>query len=962
MIFLSCPNWIRLHWFCAATRPQQRGFALVVVLLLMVLLAVIAVGLLGLSSTTLRTAHSTATTQAAQANARLGLTLAIGRLQELSGPDTAITAPAILTDPQAGPVTGVWRSWEGTDHNGDGLPITPNYGDKLKAVGNPGNDGRFLGWLVSTANAQPDPRTAPDVTPGPRKVDVVGMGTVGNVNPLDRVSLKPTPVSAGNLKGATAWWIGAENQKARLRHHEQSPSLADDVDRMKAVAIADSTPFGMTNAEALDRTTSFQSHTLLGGNQNIKSHFHDLSAFSSGLLTNSATGGWRKDLSLMSESWDALPSEKLPFFTLSPGRTTAASRAGASHPPSMLIYPWAKPLEGPGTTQYWNLNGAVVSWNALVDFMQQYRQMASTSTNGKIRFDSQVSNQASAGNQSQRRDKVRRFPTIARVQWVYSYAATQLADGKHRAELVVNPVVTVWNPYNFEVALSSLEIEVEESAPVTFSFRLGAQTTPPVSLSRLAFANGKNITLRLLLQAPSGQHVFLPGESRVYSPATATSQDFTNRDLPLSPGYRTRGGFRFSKLRNGTQELVGMAADRISAAMSFDANVRAGKERVGIFMDVNGGPTQGGDGTKIATYRMEIDRAIVQQENYYPTISFDDTPEMSLATAAASNQPFGSSTFGFRMATDVEIPSKGFLQTSPLVFHTELGVKALSALGVAAAGVDHPVNSPYDFRFRAHRGWSDSTLPQADPDTARGFIVSGQDASNGLTRCVVSAVPLRPVLSLAELSDFDIRNNNPVPPFAINLIGNSHAQPLLAANSTQRNNLQYDDAYISNHLLFDDWFVSGIAPRPESWGDAGGTSTETLVKFATGKSPLGNSSYRPSFSLSNSSPSKLQQLANDPAAYTHIASKLEVAGMFNVNSTSIKAWQAFLGSGVQRKVPVMQEQGSSWSISSGAERDHPVSRFAIAADGLPSENSSSGFFPEANEFAGHKILSDQQIE
>lgn len=943
------------------TRPQW-GFALVSTLLMLVLLSVIAVGLLSLSAVTLRTSSAGTAMEAARANARLGLTLAIGKLQTLSGPDTRITAPAELTDPEAGRVTGVWRSWEGTDHDKDGLPLTPDLQEKLAAGPDASGDGRFLGWLVSGAEEKQAPQSAPDVAPAAGKVALVGSGTVGDQDPKNKISLAPTPVSTGRETGAMAWWIGAENQKARLHHQEKSLAMADDVDRMKAVSLPDPEIFELENTEALERIVTYRSHELLGRRQETARHFHDLSGFSSGLLTNSATGGWRKDLSLMSESWATLPEKGLPFFTLKPGETTAASKARASHPPSMLIYPWAVPLEGPGTTQYWNLNGAVVSWNALVDFMQQYRQMASANESGAIRFLAEASNQSNAGNQNRRRDKVRRFPTIARIQWVYSYAATKLDAERYRADLVVNPVVTVWNPYNFELAINSLEIEVEESAPVTFSFRLGAKTTVPVTLSRLAFANGRNIALRLKLEDPSGQHLFLPGETRVFSPAEPIPKDFSNRDLQLTAGYRTRGGFRFSKLINGTGELIGTAADRLSAEMTFDGNVRLGKNRVGIFMDVNGGPAYSGDSVKITTYRMEIDRSIVQQENYYPPISHSETPEASLATVEASNQPFGSSTFGFRMATDVEIPSKGLLQTSPLVSHTELGVKAEGALGVAAAGVHHPVNSPYDFRFRAHRGWSDSTLPQADPDTANGFIVSGQDASNGLTRCVISAVPLRPVLSLVELSDFDLRNNNPVPPFATNLIGNSHAQPLLAADTVRRNELQYDDSFIANHLLFDDWFVSGIAPRPSSWGDPGGSPADTLVEFASGKRPLGNLSYRPAPALVHSTPEEIRKIANAPDSYLRIASRLEVTGMFNVNSISIKAWKALLGSGIERKVPVMQVQGGTSSIGSGDEIDHPVSRFPVAADGLPGDDSTSGFFPEANDFAGHRALTEDQIE
>ena len=69
--------------------------------------------------------------QAEQA-ALLSLNIAIGELQASAGLDQRVTATAEAVDSVNGPkqLTGVWRSWEGRDHQANGFPITPDYGSK----------------------------------------------------------------------------------------------------------------------------------------------------------------------------------------------------------------------------------------------------------------------------------------------------------------------------------------------------------------------------------------------------------------------------------------------------------------------------------------------------------------------------------------------------------------------------------------------------------------------------------------------------------------------------------------------------------------------------------------------------------------------------------------------------------------------------------------------------------------
>src|SRR5690606_16621148 len=73
-------------------RSARRGFALIVTITMMVLLSVLGVGLLSLGGVALRASSGSENRAIAQANARMALSVAIGELQRLSGPDTRITA------------------------------------------------------------------------------------------------------------------------------------------------------------------------------------------------------------------------------------------------------------------------------------------------------------------------------------------------------------------------------------------------------------------------------------------------------------------------------------------------------------------------------------------------------------------------------------------------------------------------------------------------------------------------------------------------------------------------------------------------------------------------------------------------------------------------------------------------------------------------------------------------------
>jgi len=365
----------------------------------------------------------------------------------------------------------------------------------------------------------------------------------------------------------------------------------------------------------------------------------------------------------------------------------------------------------------------------------------------------------------------------------------------------------------------------------------------------------------------------------------------------------------------------------------------------------------------------------------WPPMAEDKFPAYTVSELINTPKPFMSMMFGSRMANDTQIPLKGFLQSDPLLSQLEMGQYGLNQahgqiLYGSTRGIVSPVNAGFDFSFVPHAGVIDSRLPNVSQDGEnRGYIVTGVQSGDGLSRIATVELPLRPLSSLAELQHWGLRVDNNVPPYQSNIIANSDAQPLFApdevvganaadpASPNVPYNLQHDDSYCSNHLLFDDWFFSTIAPQPTTFGPAGKTLQETFTAFVRDGAPLDNRAYHPILEDSGVSAAQATTLfntkVNAPESYRSIASRLEVDGMFNVNSTSVTAWRALLGHARNQRVPYYDGNGN---MVLSDPTDYTVSRTTVASDVAAGENGSSGAFPGASEYSGYRVFTDGMLD
>lgn len=1007
------------------------------------------------------------------------------------------------------PLLGSWRSWEGHDHDRRpgsryaGRPQAPNYVSKLRpyAEATP-SAGRFLGWMVSaswgygpqaaaapwTSTTTPPTPPAPTLSSANGTVPLVGPGSA----PLatQQVHLVPTSIGDGRSMGASAdspdqlmgtfaWWVGGENQKVRLSVPTVAPPTTGNAlqwaERTKTFGLPDFEAIGFAgNLAGLPAAafpspptrasidlfpaaaeTSRLSTSLSGASPPLaRAGFHDVSLHAEGLLVNVATGGFRKDFSLFSETWDWMndldPGRvgKMPLFRVKPA-TERRNSGDPDHdlaflrplPDAMfpagslgnrrrnaLLYWWsdygslggtsAGALATDGGTPFGGYAALssfppIRSWAFLVDHTLHYRRYVTASNpalSGEVAMvPPQPVNATHAGDLYSYYERVHRHPVIARFQFVFATGSIGSTPA-----VLAQPVVTLWNPFNVRLSVPPFRADyLWDRIPIGFEVSDTAGLYPTTRrLSRDWNWNNRMLRMRF----GSASIDLGPGQTRVFSLPGGTplsinlGADFPG-EVTLEPGYvaGSRAGL-----------LLGMGGS---------ANPRS-VLRYRLFKSLDG--VNARDGIYLDYYPVNYKYSPVRYsfvgttDAQFKLLYGEDGPapfDQAFPDVQASPRAFSTFSFGLRISNDglaqnnqrtgVRTASKGFVQSNPFTTYTELGGKCAILMtpyryasaditntsGVAIAPQTEPgsgiqysgawslVNAPYDMYFHPLTDFSGTNAPQCDPLTGNGFVLTGLDPSNGLGRAVVCEFPVKPIQSLSNLQSCDIRSTNPIPPFHYNLIGNSDAPPVLppddAVGRWVENNgvlqsrdmhpsswMQYDDSYCLNHLLFDDWFVSSLAPRPQDWPALRpGTGQEYVwnsavltsirarwSEFVAGQ-PLPNACYLPRAGASAFDPGATGSAYPGnpalPAGYQRVAAHLRVPGQFNVNSTSVPAWRAMLGNLRDRKVPVLRPGATS--VTEVAAQN-PLSRMDISPEGPNSGGGNSG------AVLGFAALTDEQLD
>ena len=247
------------------------------------------------------------------------------------------------------------------------------------------------------------------------------------------------------------------------------------------------------------------------------------------------------------------------------------------------------------------------------------------------------------------------------------------------------------------------------------------------------------------------------------------------------------------------------------------------------------------------------------------------------------------------------------------------------------------------------------------------FYENSLRVSIGGTGLTVGADPM-PTTSAAAGA---LTGNVHALPLVSKAIGNSHSLPHLELDEVYRagsevsvaripangsamgsGKIATDHSWMVNTALWDSWYISSIADgthssAPSSWKSDNRSSREQFEDLANLSGRLRNTRYlfHPHKSPTDAVTDIFDGNSLKDSAITDLSKYLLVDGAFNVNSTSIQAWTAFLSS--------IRDQ--SIKTSNGSDPfNHPLGTIGYAAN-----TATSG---TTGDWAGMRNLSNAEIE
>jgi hypothetical protein len=881
---------------------------LLITITLIAFLVLILVGLASFTRVETQVANNTQQMAQARQNALMALNIAMGELQRTAGPDQRVTAKADIL-----PATvAAKQNWTGVWSSGASATATQWLASGAKTG---------TGAIDTNAHAAPLSANA---------VELVGSGSATGTEYESLVAVEPelilstshpalpeTSVAIGRM----AYWVGDEGVKARvnLRDPYVRTTASTKLDSNGNPVVPAFTPtaaqrrarlavaqrFGIekiaTNAAGTDylgstvfpvgtdstdtaitdfieRATAVTDDGQIGFLSGMpaalrKNRFHDLTAYSHGLLTNTVAGGLREDLTHLFE----LPTANA--FT-----TALTNNSVSGLTPSVGNTPV---FQGPEFTVAGEvLNGP--TWEQL----RSYYRIKDTLGGAQVAI---VRPQTAAQHGI--------APVLTQFRMMSGISFFRQAPNQNIPRIHMQFAMVLANPY--DVRIEGTDVAVM----VSISSAMGYEVVNDSSAAGMAPTAG-NFAHYRVWQAVQGIRFNIPslslapGEARVFMPRRS--------DLP---GLITWDGsfYGFSTANANSPLTVEMEnVWDYSAANSLvyqplltpatgltDAQVGGTPLWFRTF-----GPTGNWGFSVLDSGGTVLQRLVGATLDANAVHNVNCDRDMTVVAVGASSSMTETGGWGYSLLgpwhgnaqyayigqTDLRSPFySSSAKTTGSNWTTIMGARGRDRFTDEMGGTNIDPAAPNDLSGTPRVSWGPYTERQSSPGRPAGWAAAAFQFQNP-----IYSLPRDGLVSIGQLVHANLGGwtttspttytngdryesaNSAIPSF---VIGNSYASPLIRRDATKHAGANEwdphvrDASYFANKALWDGYFFSSV---PQSG----------LFDFTADRLP--NSRLKPFGSTLDVADYRSDKFA--------VARQMMVAGAFNINSTSKQAWRALLGS------------------------------------------------------------------
>ena len=547
-----------------------------------------------------------------------------------------------------------------------------------------------------------------------------------------------------------------------------------------------------------------------------------------------------------------------------------------------------------------------------------------------------------------------------------SAKATNVSGNTANLAVVLDPIFYFWNPFNRSIKVENLLVKMGSTLPGRIALQVtnangGVSTltlkgtnAPDLDalMTRVATSSGGAISFMI-----KGPFTMAPGEIIVASAGVAGDNEATL-------GYTTNNktGIVMTKLNGNNTIKLNLSTSSVSLNYLRDFGGTSGGSGVRHSAEFSL-PAAGTTPTEALTspgdqtqYNLYVFWSSQTAASEYVSPDGDTKSGSWAKTEQANNLAntkaiFGALSLMIKPASpggQKPVPSEIFARLNPFPWAMNRDYYAPS---FPNQNLKHVVGNS-----------ATAVLDELGMDfsgSARGGFWGLSYQSTGTTSLVMSDIPSSPLISLASFSHANVSVMGTEP---FHAIGNSWSSALFEPTSaygeapefkeTYRMNAQ-DLSWLLNDALFDRYYLSGMGPDytiGASGYSTAGTINTTLSKFFTAdyRNAKANPVLRPYLPAGTTAAQAIAALNPDAPddkadGYKKIGAYSLIDGAFNVNSTSVTAWESFLRA--NRNLAVNFAQGAGTDSNPGAP--------------FPSSPAPSG--PGTSPWSGFARLSDAQI-